>query len=86
MEKGALVRRRFLKLAAATAVAALAVAGCGGDSDSPTPAQPAPSAGPAGGELVVGRILPETGLLSTLSPAMVVAVDLAVEDIKAAGG
>ncbi|MCY4194070.1 MAG: ABC transporter substrate-binding protein [bacterium] len=80
------MRRRFLKLAAATAVAALAVAGCGGDSDSPTPAQPAPSAGPAGGELVVGRILPETGLLSTLSPAMVVAVDLAVEDIKAAGG
>ncbi len=82
------MKRRFLKLAAATALAALAVAGCGGDDDGPTPAQPAPSVEPAGGgdELVVGRILPETGLLSTLSPAMVVAVDLAVEDIKAAGG
>ncbi|MDE0235928.1 MAG: ABC transporter substrate-binding protein [bacterium] len=82
------MKRRFLKLAAATALVALAVAGCGGDDDGPTPAQPAPSVEPAGGgdELVVGRILPETGLLSTLSPAMVVAVDLAVEDIKAAGG
>lgn len=82
------MRRRAFKTAAAVALIALAAAGCGGDDDSSSPAQSLQTEQPAGGggELVIGRILPETGLLSTLSPAMVVAVDLAVEDIKAAGG
>ena len=37
-------------------------------------------------ELVIGRILPETGMLSTLSSPMIIGVDLAIGDIQEAGG
>lgn len=41
---------------------------------------------PATDRLVIGRVLPDTGPLSFLGPPMIVGVDLAVEDINAAGG
>lgn len=37
-------------------------------------------------ELVIGRILPETGMLSTLSSPMIIGVELAIGDIQEAGG
>ncbi|WP_419918136.1 ABC transporter substrate-binding protein [Candidatus Poriferisocius sp.] len=57
---------------------ALVVAGCGDDDDS--------SSEPTAMELVIGRVLPETGSLAFLAPPMVVGARLAVEDIQAAGG
>ena len=53
----------------------------------PTGAAPdAPSAGPGQPELVIGRVMPETGALAFLSPPMVEGARLAIEDIQAAGG
>ncbi len=66
----------------AAALAALIAAGCGNDDADSDSARP--SGG--GAELVIGRILPETGMLANTSSAMVVSVALAVEDIQAAGG
>ena len=52
------------------------------------PSGAAPDAPSAAGqpELVIGRVMPETGALAFLSPPMVEAARLAVEDVQAAGG
>ncbi len=74
-------------LAVALALVASACGGGSGDSgdtaatSAPTSGQPADNV-----ELVVGVVLPETGALAYLYPAMGAGVDLALEDIQAARG
>ena len=51
-----------------------------------TSAAPTTAAGRANGILEVGTVLPETGDLAVLGPPMINAVQMAVEDINAAGG
>ena len=53
------------------------------------PSGAAPDTGSAASsqpELVIGRVMPETGALAFLSPPMVEGARLAIEDIQAAGG
>ena len=89
-------------VAASIAAVALVAAACGGGDDSqvgatPTPSAPtsatepttAPVAPPsaAAPELVIGRVLPETGSLSaSIGGALIAGVELAVADINAQGG
>ena len=73
------------RLILAIALTALVVAGCGNDDDGGADDQPE-EAGSGDVELVIGRVMPETGALAFLSPPMVEAARLAVEDIQAAGG
>ena len=89
-------------VAASVAAVALVAAACGGGDDSqvgatPTPSAPtsatepttAPEAPPsaAAPELVIGRVLPETGSLSaSIGGALIAGVELAVADINAQGG
>lgn len=61
---------------------ALVVVGCGNDDDGGDTGSPAPG----DAELVIGSVMPETGALAFLSAPMIVSIDLAVEDIQAAGG
>lgn len=64
---------------------ALIAAGCGNDDDggdAGTSAAPVPG----DAELVIGEVMPETGSLSFLVSPMIEGVDLAIEDIAAAGG
>ena len=73
------------------AVIALIAAGCGNDDDdsqSAVTAAPEESPEPASGdfELVIGSVMPETGSLALFGPAMIVSIDLAIQDIQAAGG
>lgn len=77
------------------AILALLAGACGNDDTSeaavpdaggPAPTQSAQPSGDRDFELVIGRILPETGLLSTLASPMVIGVELAVGDIQEAGG
>ncbi|MCY3633257.1 MAG: hypothetical protein OXH29_11350 [bacterium] len=88
-------------IAASIAAVALVAAACGGGDDSqggptatpsaststiePTaaPVVPPPAAAP---ELVIGRVLPETGsLAASLGGALIAGVELAVADINAQG-
>lgn len=65
----------------------LLAAACGDDDGEETePTEDGTEAEPATDELVIGRVLPETGPLAFLGPPMIVGADLAVEDINAAGG
>jgi len=67
-------RRRFLKASGVAGVTALA--GCTGGIGG----------GGGGGPIPVGSIMPVTGQLSAFGEGMQTAVELAVEDINAAGG
>jgi branched-chain amino acid transport system substrate-binding protein len=85
--------RWWLRLGAVVSVLALVLAACG-DDDGDDGADDAPDdeeveevqADPATDRLVIGRILPETGSLAFLGPPMIEGVNLALEDINAAGG
>ena len=69
----------------AVVLVALIAAGCGKDDDrgdAITPDAPVPG----DVELVIGSVMPETGSLALFGPAMIVSIDLAVQDIQAAGG
>ena len=91
--------RLWIRIIAALAVLALVAAACGDDDDDadvgsgapdateqPSPEQPDPEQ-PSGGEtLVIGSLMPETGSLAFLAPPMVRSIELAVEDVVAAGG
>ena len=76
------MRQRHLILV--IALTALIAAGCGNDDDGETSQSVEPGAG--GTELVIGSVMPETGSLAFLSSPMVESIDLAVQDIQAAGG
>jgi branched-chain amino acid transport system substrate-binding protein len=67
--------RRTTKVAAAFAALALTVAACGGDSSSEST-----------DALKLGYLLPETGQLAFLGPPMITGVQMAIEEINAAGG
>ncbi|WP_420432190.1 ABC transporter substrate-binding protein [Candidatus Poriferisocius sp.] len=85
----------LLRIAAAGVIWILVMAGCGSDEGGQpaAPAEPAESreaesqeAGQGNVELVIGSVMPETGSLAFFGPAMIVSIDLAVQDIQAAGG
>lgn len=85
-----------LRLAVVATASALVLAGCGGEDDSePTSSEsPAASDSPTedapategDGTLTFGSLLPQTGSLAYLGPPEFAGVDLAVNDINAAGG
>lgn len=70
--------------------AGLVLAGCGGDDTTAEPTKPPKdSSAPkseADGTLKLGTLLPQTGTLAFLGPPEFAGVDLAVEEINAAGG
>jgi branched-chain amino acid transport system substrate-binding protein len=85
--------RRSLRIVAATGALALLVAACGDDdddgSDDTTSTTEEESTAPENtgdGELKIGYLLPQSGGLAILGPPMVEAVEMAVEEINAAGG
>ncbi|MDE0700247.1 MAG: ABC transporter substrate-binding protein [Acidimicrobiaceae bacterium] len=86
--------RRMLAVCAALVMVAAA---CGGDDDGDTTSTTlaadtteAPSEEPEPGtddfELVIGRVMPETGSAAFLNSPMIVSIDLALQDIRDAGG
>ena len=93
-----LLPSRLARLSLVAAAATLALSSCGGDDNSSsggtdtsgtetssTPETSAPA--PTGdGKLVVGALLPQTGDLAFLGPPQFAGVELAVNDINAAGG
>jgi ABC-type branched-subunit amino acid transport system substrate-binding protein len=77
-----------IRLAAVAAASALVLAACGG-SDSAgddTDASDAPAKSKGDGTLTIGSLLPQTGSLAFLGPPEFAGVDLAIQDINAAGG
>ncbi|HEX6312711.1 MAG TPA: ABC transporter substrate-binding protein [Acidimicrobiia bacterium] len=84
----------WLRLGAVLGVLALVGAACGDDNgdggeaedDTQEEQQEEVEADPATDRLVIGRILPETGSLAFLGPPMIEGVNLALEDVNAAGG
>ncbi|HSS68260.1 MAG TPA: ABC transporter substrate-binding protein [Nocardioidaceae bacterium] len=94
-----LLPSRLARLSIVAAAAALVLSSCGGDNNdnssggtdtSGTETSSAPeSSAPAGtgdGTLTIGTLLPQTGDLAFLGPPEFAGVDLAVNDINAAGG
>ena len=92
-------RARISSLAAVALASSLVLAACGDDggddettdepttSDSASPTE-SETGGTGGGDgtLTVGMLLPQTGSLAFLGPPEFAGVDLAIEDINAAGG
>jgi ABC-type branched-subunit amino acid transport system substrate-binding protein len=81
--------KNFAGLTALTLVGALTLAACGEDDDGgdENGTGGEPTAAPQGdGTLTVGMLLPSTGDLAFLGPPEFRGVELAVEDINAAGG
>ncbi|WP_371811297.1 ABC transporter substrate-binding protein [Aeromicrobium sp. CFBP 8757] len=71
------------------AASALVLAACGGGSDSDGGSDDSSAAAPAAkgdGTLTIGSLLPQTGSLAFLGPPEFAGVDLAINDINAAGG
>jgi branched-chain amino acid transport system substrate-binding protein len=81
--------KKFAGLSALALVGALTLAACGEDDDGgdENGTGGEPTAAPKGdGTLTVGMLLPQTGDLAFLGPPEFRGVELAVEDINAAGG
>lgn len=80
---------RAWRTTAVLGVAALALAACGGEEADPgTTATETSDGGEAqgDGELVIGTLLPQTGSLAFLGPPEFAGVQLAIDEINAAGG
>jgi ABC-type branched-subunit amino acid transport system substrate-binding protein len=88
---------RAWRAAAVLATATLVLTACGSDTEEPDSAdEPTTSASPTedgaaaepkgDGTLRIGSLLPQTGDLAFLGPPEFAGVDLAIEDINAAGG
>lgn len=74
---------RKVGMAAMATSSVLLLSACGGsDSSAPSPRSDAKG----DGALVIGSLLPSTGDVAFLGPPQFVGVDLAVDDINAAGG
>src|SRR5664279_6101166 len=82
---------RAWRTAAVLATATLVLSACGSDTEpnagdkSATPTESG-SAKTGDGTLTIGTLLPQTGDLAFLGPPEFAGVDLAIEDINAAGG
>jgi branched-chain amino acid transport system substrate-binding protein len=76
------------RLGAVALIGALALAGGGSDGDSgdSSSSDDSSSARKGDGTLTIGTLLPQTGDLAFLGPPEFRGVDLAIEDINAAGG
>ncbi len=85
--------KTIAQLGVVALVSVMALAGCGSDepttsgsaSESPSESSAAPTAN-GDGELVIGTLLPQTGDLAFLGPPEFAGVDVAIEEINAAGG
>src|SRR5918994_7919823 len=78
---------RLWRSVAVVGVASLALAACGDDDDDDTTGGASPTAPSTGdGTLALGTLLPQTGTLAFLGPPEFAGVNLAVEEINAAGG
>ncbi|TDE00196.1 ABC transporter substrate-binding protein [Jiangella asiatica] len=78
---------RLWRSLAVAGVASLVLAACGGDDDEPADDGTAGGEAPASDEpLRLGTLLPQTGNLAFLGPPEFAGVDLAIEEINAAGG
>ncbi len=79
---------RAWRTTAVLGIAAMALAACGGEDDPGTTTSSSTSGGEAkgDGELVIGTLLPQTGSLAFLGPPEFAGVQLAIDDINAAGG
>ncbi|KQY64028.1 amino acid ABC transporter substrate-binding protein [Nocardioides sp. Root140] len=81
---------QFARLAVLALVGSLALAGCGSDDsgDDKTASDDKSSTGAKKGDgtLTIGTLLPQTGDLAFLGPPEFAGVQLAVDDINAAGG
>ena len=83
---------RARRLGAALAASAIVLTACGGggeenDASDPNTSEESESAAPEGdGTLTLGSLLPSTGDLAFLGPPEFAGVDLAIEDMNAAGG
>lgn len=77
--------RRTRLLVAILSGLALVAAACGDDDDDDAAAEDGEEE-PTGEALVLGHMWPETGDLAPLGPPQRAGVDLAIEDINAAGG
>lgn len=85
-------RRWWLRLFAVVAAVGLVAAACGDDDDAggddtdDTETTEAPSGREGDGTLLYGQLLPETGDLSAIIDSLSTPIDIAVEEINAAGG
>ena len=79
---------RAWRTTAVLGIAAMALAACGGEDDPGTTTSSSTSGGEAkgDGELVIGTLLPQTGSLAFLGPPEFAGVQLAIDEINAAGG
>jgi ABC-type branched-subunit amino acid transport system substrate-binding protein len=80
---------RTWRVAAVFAAATLVLTACGSDSDSDSKSKSdsgSKSAAKGDGTLTIGTLLPQTGDLASLGPPEFAGVQLAVNDINAAGG
>jgi branched-chain amino acid transport system substrate-binding protein len=84
--------KQAVRLAAVFATASLILTACGGDDEPESSGENSAeetdggSAPKGDGTLTVGSLLPQTGDLAFLGPPEFAGVDLAIEDINAAGG
>jgi branched-chain amino acid transport system substrate-binding protein len=83
-----MTRPTLVRSLAVAGAAALLLAACGGssDGDSGTSASPSSTLPAGDGTLTIGSVLPQTGSLAFLGPPEFAGVDLALEEINAAGG
>jgi branched-chain amino acid transport system substrate-binding protein len=93
-----MLQKKWLRLLVALTVASVIAAACGGDDDDDddassdettetTEAEAAASdRGNVDGELVIGALLPQSGDLSAIYDALSTPIDMAIEEINAAGG
>jgi branched-chain amino acid transport system substrate-binding protein len=95
-----MLHKKWLRLLVALTVASVIAAACGGDDDDdddassdetteetePEDGAAAGDRGNVDGELVIGALLPQSGDLSAIYDALSTPVDMAIEEINAAGG
>jgi ABC-type branched-subunit amino acid transport system substrate-binding protein len=80
-----MTRPTLVRSLAVAGAATLLLAACGSSSDAGTPSASS-TAKPGDGTLTIGTVLPQTGSLAFLGPPEFAGVDLALKEIKDAGG